>query len=143
MSTLYEEVGGLETLRRVHKVFYDKVYAHPWLKQFFAGHDQVFIENRQTSFMSDKMGSQQQYLGKAIKQVHENLYITPELAELRHQLLRESLVEVGVQQALAERWLKIDQAFMQQVTKSSVESFYRDYSFTYKQRVIIPEPKDE
>ena len=143
MSTLYEEVGGLETLRRVHKVFYDKVYAHPWLKQFFAGHDQVFIENRQTSFMSDKMGSQQQYLGKAIKQVHENLYITPELAELRHQLLRESLAEVGVQQALAERWLKIDQAFMQQVTKSSVESFYRDYSFTYKQRVIIPEPKDE
>lgn len=142
MSTLYEEVGGLETLRQVHKIFYDKVYAHPWLSKFFIGHNQVFIENRQTSFMGDKMGSKQRYLGKPIKQVHENMYITPELAELRHQLLKESLAEAGVDAVLAQRWLRIDQAFMQQVTKSSIESFYRDYSFTYKERMIIPEPKD-
>lgn len=143
MASLYKEVGGLETLQRVHKIFYDKVYAHPWLGKFFAGHNQVAIENRQTSFMAEKMGSPQKYLGKPIKQAHENMYISPRLTALRHQLLKASLEEAGVPKPLATRWLRIDQAFMQHVTKSSVESFYRDYSFPYKQRIIIPENEGE
>lgn len=136
---LYDIVGGLPTLEKVHKIFYDKVYAHPWLKQFFEGHSQEAIEGRQTSFMGEKMGGPK-YLGKPIKQVHENMYITPELYELRHELLKESLVEAGVAEEPMEKWLKIDDAFMRQIVKPSVESFYRDYHFTYKQRMIIPKP---
>ena len=139
-ASLYEAVGGLPTLQKVHKIFYDKIYAHPWLKQFFAGHDQQAIEGRQTSFMGEKMGGPR-YLGKAIKQVHENMYITAELYQLRHELLTQSLDEAGVPQALAERWLKIDQAFMRQITKPSVEVFYRDYHFPFKRRIIIPKPR--
>ena len=138
-QSLYDEVGGLPTLQKVHKIFYDKIYAHPWLKQFFAGHNQEAIEGRQTSFMGEKMGGPK-YLGKPLKQAHENMYITQELYELRHQILKDSLREAGVPEELAKRWLKIDNAFMQQITKSSLESFYRDYHFTYKQRMIIPKP---
>jgi hemoglobin len=137
--SLYNAVGGLHTLQKVHKIFYDKVYAHPWLKHFFAGHNQEAIEGRQTSFMGEKMGGPK-YLGKPIKQVHENMYITRELYELRHELLTESLIEAGVPKDLSKRWLKIDDAFMRQITKTSIESFYRDYHFTYKQRIIIPKP---
>jgi hemoglobin len=139
-QTFYETIGGLSTLQKVHKVFYDKVYAHPWLKQFFEGHSQEAIEGRQTSFMGEKMGGPK-YLGKPIKQVHENMYITPELYELRHGLLSEALVEAGVAEDLRQRWLKIDDAFMRQIIKTSVESFYRDYHFPYKRRIIIPKPK--
>lgn len=141
MATLYEQVGGIKTLQVVHKIFYDKVYAHAWLGQFFAGHSQEAIENRQTSFMAEKMGSKEPYLGKPIVQVHENMYITPKLVEVRHKLLSESLREAGVDEALATRWLRIDQAFMRQVTKPSVYVFYRDYHFPYKRRLIFPEPK--
>jgi hemoglobin len=138
-TSLYEAVGGLATLQKVHKIFYDKIYAHPWLKQFFAGHDQAAIEGRQTSFMGEKMGGPR-YLGKPIKQVHENMYITAELTELRQQLLAQALDEAGVPPDLASRWLKIDQAFMRQITKPSVTAFYRDYHFPYKRRLIIPKP---
>ncbi|HEC17991.1 MAG TPA: group 1 truncated hemoglobin [Gammaproteobacteria bacterium] len=138
-QSLYDAVGGLPTLEKVHKVFYDKIYAHPWLKQFFAGHSQQAIEGRQTSFMGEKMGGPK-YLGKPLRQVHENMYINRELAELRHAILRESLQEAGVTGELAERWLKIDQAFMKQIIKPSIEAFYRDYHFTYKRRMIIPKP---
>ena len=139
-KSLYETVGGLPTLDKVHKIFYDKIYAHPWLKQFFAGHNQEAIEGRQTSFMGEKMGGPK-YLGKPLKQVHENMYITQELYELRHDILKESLTEAGVADDATTRWLKIDDAFMKQITKKSVESFYRDFHFTYKQRIIIPKPK--
>ena len=138
--SLYEAVGGLPTLQQVHKIFYDKIYVHPWLKQFFAGHNQEAIEGRQTSFMSEKMGGPK-YLGKPLKQVHENMYITQELFELRQQLLRESLQEAEVTEELIGRWLKIDNAFMKQIIKPSVEAFYRDYHFTFKQRIIIPKPQ--
>ena len=139
-QSLYDAVGGLPTLEKVHKIFYDKIYIHPWLKQFFAGHNQEAIEGRQTSFMGEKMGGPK-YVGKPLKQVHENMYITQELFELRHDILKESLTEAGVSDDAATRWLKIDDAFMKQITKTSVESFYRDFHFTFKQRIIIPKPQ--
>jgi len=134
---LFEEVGGLATLQKVHKVFYDKVYAHSWLKHFFTGHDQQAIENRQTSFMAEKMGSNVQYLGKDPKMAHRQMYITEELFDIRHQLLKESLAEAGVSDALARRWLKIDYAFKRKVVKDSIEAFYRE-TWKYEKRIIVP-----
>lgn len=141
-QSLYEEVGGHSTLVKIHKIFYDKVYADPWLKKFFEGHDQSAIEARQTSFMGEKMGGPE-YIGKPLKQAHENMYITNELAELRHELLAESLSEAGINEKLANRWLRIDHAFTQQTTKKSLESFYKEYKFPYKRRIIIPKPETE
>ncbi len=138
---LFEAVGGLPTLQKVHKIFYDKVYADPWLGQFFAEHEQAAIENRQTQFMAEKMGSTEKYPGKPLRQVHENMYISPELVAQRTRLLRESLAEAGVDEALAERWMRIDAAFAKQAVKSSMVDFYRNYSFPYKRRIIIPRPQ--
>jgi len=139
-QSLYEAVGGLPTLEKVHKIFYDKIYIHPWLKQFFAGHNQEAIEGRQTSFMGEKMGGPK-YMGKPLKQVHENMYITQKLFDVRHEILKASLQEAELADELITRWLKIDDAFMKQITKTSVQSFYRDFHFTFKQRIIIPKPQ--
>ena len=139
-QTLFDAVGGLPTLQKVHKIFYDKIYAHDWLKLFFAGHDQQSIENRQTSFMAGKMGGPDPYLGKELKMVHEAMYIDRELFDLRHELLDESLREAGVEEDLLTRWLRIDSAFMQKIIKPSVESMY-DNDWKYKKPIIIPKPK--
>ena len=137
--SLYEAVGGHATLVRVHKKFYDKVYAHPWLGNFFEGHSQAAIEARQTSFMADKMGGPD-YIGKPLKQAHENMYITEELVILRHQLLADALREAEIDEALAARWLRIDIAFMKQMVKPSIQAFYEEYNFPFKRRIIIPRP---
>jgi len=139
-TSLYEATGGLETLQRVHKIFYDKIYAHPWLKKFFEGFDQKIIEDKQTSFMGEKFGGPE-YIGKPLDQVHENIFIPQELVNIRHEILRQSLDEAKIPNDLSVRWLRIDEAFMKQVTKKSIVSFYRDYQFKYKQRIIHPAPK--
>jgi hemoglobin len=139
-KTLYEAAGGLPTLQKVHKIFYDKVYAHDWLKLFFAGHDQKAIEDRQTSFMAEKMGGPDPYPGKEIRMVHEAMYITPELFEIRMQLLDAALQEAGVDARSRERWLKIDAAFRKHVVKDSVEAMY-DNDWKYKKPIIIPKPE--
>lgn len=138
-QTLYDAVGGLTTLQRVHKIFYDKVYAHYWLKLFFAGHDQQRLENRQTAFMAEKMGGPVEYFGKQPQMAHRHIYITKELYDIRHALLKESLQEASVTNDLMQRWLKIDYAFVRQIVKPSIESFYQT-TFRYEQRIIIPKP---
>lgn len=138
-QTLFDAVGGLETLQKVHKLFYDKIYTHDWLKLFFADHNQQSIENRQTSFMAKKMGATIDYFGKQPLMAHRQMYITEELYNIRHQLLRESLLEAGVADELARQWLKIDYAFIRQIVKPSIESFYQT-TFKYEKRIIIPKP---
>lgn len=135
--SLFDELGGLAKLQKVHKIFYDKLYAHPWLKHFFAGHNQQAIEDRQTAFMAEKMGGVVAYWGKQPKMAHRQMYITAELFDLRHDLLRESLEEAGVSSDLAKRWLKIDYAFKRQIVKDSIEAFYKT-TWNYEKRVIIP-----
>lgn len=139
--TLFESIGGLPALQRTHNIFYDKIYAHPWLKQFFEGHNQEAIENRQTSFMAEKMGGPEEYMGKEIQYTHEAMYITQELFEVRHALLRDSIHEAGIPSDLAERWLRIDSAFMKKITKESIASFY-SVTWPYKKRIIVPKPSD-
>jgi len=138
-QTLFDAIGGLPTLRRVHKNFYDKLYAHYWLKLFFAGHNQQSIENRQTAFMAEKMGGPVEYFGKQPQMAHRHMYITQELYDLRHDILKQSIHEAGIAEHLAQRWLKIDYAFIRQIVKPSIEAFYQT-TFQFEKRLIIPKP---
>lgn len=124
---LYEALGGRDTLKRVHKIFYDKIYAHPWIGQFFAKVSQEIIENQQTDFMTDAMGGPKVYCGRLPIPTHANMFITDELFELRGQLLRESLTEARIPEDLAAHWIKIDRAFRTAVVKKSVADCKRRF----------------
>ena len=139
-TTLFDAVGGLSTLQQVHKIFYDKVYAHPWLGKFFEGHSQEAIEYRQTQFMGQKMGGSAKYPGKALGLAHRRMYITKKLLEVRQSLLKEALEETGVPESLCKRWLTIDRAFWKQVENDSLESF-KKIDLKYERPLIVPEPE--
>jgi len=116
---LYERLGGHATIERVHEVFYEKVYRHPWLRQFFADIDRKTIETQQTDFMAQAMGGPARYCGKFPIPAHKHMFITAELFEIRHVMLEDSLREAGVPEALAAQWLGIDAAFKARLVKQS------------------------
>ncbi|MBT3184762.1 MAG: group 1 truncated hemoglobin [Nitrospina sp.] len=119
-KSLFELVGGRPTLEKVHKIFYDKLYVHPWLKHFFAGIDQKHIENQQTDFMVSNMGGAKLYTGGLPKPVHKHMNIPEELFDIRGKILRECILECGVTIELAERWIRIDNAFKKAITKKNI-----------------------
>lgn len=139
--SLFDAVGGLAVLEKVHRIFYDKVYAHPWLGRFFEGHDQRAIELRQTQFMGKKFGGAITYPGKDLELAHRRMYITPELFALRQRLLRESLQEAGVPENLIVRWLRIDAAFRKDIVNASREDFDL-IDLKYEQPLIVPDPAE-
>jgi hemoglobin len=120
-SSLYDQLGGRETLQRVHRIFYDKIYADAWIGQFFKHVDQKVIENQQTDFMAQAMGGPKEYFGAFPIPAHQHMNIGNELFELRHGMLRDSLSEAGVPADLAEKWLKIDVSFRTGIVKKSID----------------------
>ncbi len=126
--TFFEEIGGIDVIKKVHKIFYDKIYAHPWIGQFFAGIDQAVIESQQTDFMGQNFGGEVYYLGKLPNAAHKHMLITEELFTLRTKLLRESLEEAQLKPEHIEKWLKIDSAFKNGIVKKSITECEKRYN---------------
>jgi len=117
--TLFNRIGGLEGLRKVHKTFYDKMFAHPWLKQFFVDHPQEIFENQQTNFMAGLMGGPKIYAGKTPKMAHQNILITDDMFEMRSKILSQSIKDAGIADEIREEWLDADRTLKRAIVKSS------------------------
>lgn len=127
-QSLYLSIGGKPTLERVHKIFYDFIYQHPWIGQYFQCIPQDTIEAQQTDFMMAAMGGPQVFQGKLPIPAHKHMNITDELFDLRQSLLKQALDEVVVSSELATKWLKIDAAFRMGIVKESLADCEKRYA---------------
>jgi len=126
-KTLFNRIGGLTTLQKVHKIFYDKVYSHEWLKLYFTDKPQTLLEDQQTDFMAQLIGGPKKYAGKTPKMAHQHIHITDDLFELRQQILDQSLREYGLADGLRKEWLMADAALKKAITKKSVDECKQSY----------------
>ena len=126
-KTLFDRLGGLGTFEHVHKIFYDKAYAHPWLSQYFTDKPQEVLERQQTDFMVQLMGGPKRYAGKTPKSAHKHMMISEELFDLRAEMLSDSIREAGISDNLREEWLAADGALKKALVKSSVDECSQSY----------------
>lgn len=119
-NNLFDLIGSRSTLDKVHKIFYDKIYAHPWISLYFKEVKQEIIESQQSDFMSQAMGGPAIYCGKLPVPAHHHLFISEELFELRTRLLQEAMHEAGINLEHQVLWLKIDQAFKKAIIKKTI-----------------------
>lgn len=136
--SVFDKIGGKRALEFVHKIFYIKVFEHPWLGQYFEDIDREFLESQQTDFMMGALGGPKVYSGAVPKHAHKHMFITRELFDLRHELLRQSLVEAGIPERPAEQWLRVDRAFASTMVKTSVTECQRRYA--NEPVVAVPKP---
>lgn len=125
--SIFERIGGHPTIRRVHKIFYDALYADPWLGQFFARVPQEIIESQQTDFIARALGGPADYCGRLPIPTHQHMYITFEIFDRRHEMLAEAITEAGVAPDLAKRWLGIDWAFRNKLCKKNLGECKKRY----------------
>jgi len=138
-QSLFERLGGKPTLEKVHRLFYDKVYAHPWLSQFFAHRTRGPIETQQTDFMIQLMGGPKCYAGQAPHVVHQYMLITEELFDLRTQLLSDAIKLAGVTDDLRKEWLDMNEMFKKIMIKKSRD----ECTLQYAHQEILDFPKPQ
>lgn len=120
-STSFIQMGGRESIIAINKVFYDKVYNHPWLGLYFKEIPQDHIENQQTDFMQKVLGGENLYVGKAPPIAHQHMFIPDELFEIRKKLLIETFDETNAHPEMISKWLNLDESFRRILVKSSPE----------------------
>lgn len=124
----FEQMGGRSSLIIINKIFYDKVYQHPWLKQFFENIPQQYTEDQQVDFMQKVLGGQNIYAGKAPPAAHMHIVITEEVFEVRQKLLIEAFNEAKASQQLIDRWLTLDQSFKRVLLKEGPSQCKRRFN---------------
>lgn len=139
--SLFDEIGGRDTLMRISKKFYDKIYKHPWMSLYFKNTKQSVIESQQVDFMTGALGGPKIYAGRMPLDAHTHLFITEELFDLRQQLLKETFVEENAPQELVDRWLKIDEAFRSQIIKKSPDDCFGRWKT--EEILNFPNPEDK
>ena len=121
-KTPFEKIGGRPVIEKVTKAFYDRVYRHPWIGQYFANIPQEHIENQQTDFMQGAFRGKRIYSGRMPADAHMHMVINDELFDLRNRLLKEAMDEVGVAQEMQDLWLSIDEAFRKVLVKDAASA---------------------
>ena len=115
---VFENMGGINILIKINKIFYDKVYKDPWLKLYFEHISQQQIEDQQVDFMQKVLGGENHYIGKAPPVAHMHIFVDEELFELTQKLLTEALIEANASQQLTDKWLMMDQSFKRVIIKN-------------------------
>lgn len=128
VQSLYERVGGIDTLNKVHETFYTKIFADPWLSKYFTIRPREHQVKQQTTFFTQLMGGPKRYMGKPPLDAHQFMMITEELFELRTNLLTESLIEHDIADNLRQEWIALNDMFKRVIVKKSLEECKLQYS---------------
>ncbi|OMF38914.1 globin [Paenibacillus sp. FSL H8-0548] len=101
--SLYEALGGSETLRLIVEAFYPRVQAHPLLAPLFPQDIDPVVE-KQYLFLTQFFGGPSLYSDEyghpMMRARHLPFPITPERAEAWLSCMREALREVGIDEEL-------------------------------------------
>ena len=124
----FEQMGGRRSLVLINKVFYDKIYKHPWMKQFFENIPQHLIEAQQVDFMQKVLGGENIFMGRTPPKAHMHIMINEEIFQVRKQLLQQAFAETNAKPELIQKWLALDDSFKRVLFKDSVAKCQRRFN---------------
>lgn len=133
-----EEIGGRSRLARVHRILYNELFVHPWLRGYFAHTKRELIESQQNDFWAGLMGGPSVYGGRSPANAHVHMFIPAEAFAVRHAVLVDALVEAGVPAEQREKWLRLDSGFERAIVNKSPEECHGRYASDPV--IIVPPP---
>ncbi|WP_449539274.1 globin domain-containing protein [Ferdinandcohnia sp. Marseille-Q9671] len=105
LNTLFEEIGGTETIQQLVDTFYPKVYSDPDLAPLFEG-DIEEIKRKQRMFLTQFLGGPTLYSNEfgppAMRHRHMPFEITPTRAKAWLRCMKEAFDEIGLTDDIAE-----------------------------------------
>jgi hemoglobin len=102
--SLYDEIGGQETIDKLVNAFYPRVYADSDLRPLFEG-DMEEIKRKQRMFLPQFLGGpalySQEFGPPAMQQRHLPFEVTPYRASCWLRCMKEAFIEIGLDKSPA------------------------------------------
>lgn len=95
-TSIYDKIGGHDSLEVVVEDFYTRVLADDELAGFFSGTNMSRLKGKQVEFFAAALGGPEPYTGAPMKQVHQGRGITTHHFGLVAGHLGDSLKAAGV-----------------------------------------------
>ena len=95
-ASLYQKIGGHDSLEVIVEDFYCRVLDDDHLAGFYAGSNMRCVKARQVEFLSAVLGGPGPYTGKSMRQVHEGRGITMHQFAMVAAHLADSLCAAGL-----------------------------------------------
>ncbi|SKB02420.1 hemoglobin [Agreia bicolorata] len=95
-TSMYERLGGHETLKVAVAVFYTRVIADPLLAPYFTDIDLARLRAHQAAFLTVAMSGPDVFAGRSLEDAHAGLTITGEAFDAMIDHLDFALTDVGV-----------------------------------------------
>jgi hemoglobin len=95
-QTLFERIGGVDTIEKLIKEFYDRVTGDPELKPFFENASMSKLHRMQREFFSAALDGPITYTGKPLSHVHHGRGITKHHFALYVGHLIDTLESYGI-----------------------------------------------
>lgn len=98
-KTLFEKYGGFKSVSRIVMSFYEKALDSDQIGDYFENIDMPRLIDHQTKFISTIMGGPASYTDDRLRKTHEHLKLSHADFDEMANLLRETLVEHGMERA--------------------------------------------
>jgi len=112
----FEEIGA-ERLREVIDVFVDRIFDDLMIGFFFRNADRGRIKELEFQFTARALGADIEYEGRPLEQAHASHPIMGGQFARRLQILKETLDEHNVPQAVREAWLDHTESLRSLITR--------------------------
>lgn len=115
----YERLGGAEGLEVLIRAFLGRVFSDMIIGFVFEGRDHERIVRHEIEHAARLLGGPAAYTGRPLGAAHRPLRINQGQFRRRLALLRTTLREHGVDEAIVQRWIAHDQRLLAVITDGS------------------------
>ena len=116
-TTLYEQLGGEARLRLIIDTFIDRVFQDAMIGFFFRHADKRRIKEMEFQLTARFLGADIEYRGRPLDEVHAKHPIMGGQFARRLQILRETLEEFDVPEAIRDAWIAHTESLRPLITK--------------------------
>ena len=116
MPTLFAQIGA-EKLREVLTDFYRRVFSDVMIGFLFLGKDQQRLIDKEWEFTAQLLGGDVRYTGRPIAQAHAQSPILGGHFARRLQILKDTLGDHHISEAVQTVWIEHTLSLRNQVTK--------------------------
>jgi ferredoxin/truncated hemoglobin YjbI len=109
------EEGAL--LTRILEDFYTQVYADERLASYFEGVTKQRAVEKQFLFLRQIFTGEKVYFGDRPRNAHHWMVISDELFDYRESMMAETLRRHGLEEALVQRWMAMEECFRPDLVK--------------------------
>jgi hemoglobin len=106
VPTLFERLGGEAALRAIIERFVDRLFEDPMIGFFFTKASRQRIKDKEYEFAAAHLGANVEYTGRPLTEAHSTHPIMGGHFMRRLEILKQTLREFAVPQAVFDHWVR-------------------------------------